>query len=155
MPKILVDDRKYLWLWFAYLYISSQRKNTSRLSLFKFRFPAHCRLWNWSEGEEMASLSRLQTIARSLKRNPLPYSSAKLYHPCEATQLASSLRTIAPPQCLPSVPGYWQLQSRRTLILEPATSASESVKLNRLSDSDSGTPCFAYAVSLGGWVCEV
>ncbi|KAI6702319.1 hypothetical protein NL676_011455 [Syzygium grande] len=86
----------------------------------------------------MASLSRLQTIARSLKRNPLPYSSAKLYHPCEATQLASSSRTIAPPQCLPSVPGYWQLQSRRTLILEPATSASESVKLNRLSDSDSG-----------------
>ncbi|XP_030524898.1 probable enoyl-CoA hydratase 2, mitochondrial isoform X1 [Rhodamnia argentea] len=86
----------------------------------------------------MASLSRLQTIARSLKRNPLPYSSTKLFNPRKTIQLASSSRTTTSPQCFTSVPGDWQLQTRRTLILESATSASESVKLNRLSDSDSG-----------------
>ncbi|PKI39754.1 hypothetical protein CRG98_039799, partial [Punica granatum] len=92
----------------------------------------------------MASLVCFKTLTRSLLHHcveaPKPYSLSlsQLLNLSGGDQhLLRSVRTITS-QCLTSSLPNWQYQNRRTLILESATAASESVKLSRLSDSDSG-----------------
>lgn len=92
--------------------------------------------------EEMGSLVFAKALTRSLlHRSPgvpksSPLSQLMNFSKCDS-DLLSCVRTLTS-LCFSSNFPNWQYQSRRTLILEPT--ASESVKFNRLSDSDSGTP---------------